>query len=116
MLGSYLTDVGFTPQEMRHIQDARYLRVIDDAVKYRQHMKQQQTDGNGATPAAGVPVRKMLKRVPRTLRPSTPTDADAVQTDRRNTTFKRFQKSGSERDAANFLSQEGGYIDQIMGE
>lgn len=83
-------DYGFTAEEMAHVSDARYVRALNDARKYRQLVskrKQAQQKGEKARPV----VRAGAKKTP---------DGQAAT---RKKAQSRLQKTGSINDALSLI-------------
>ena len=83
-------DYGFSADEMANVSDARYVRALNDARKYRQlvaNRKKSQQKGNNARPV----VKSGAKRT------------NDGQTATRNKAQTRLQKTGSIDDAVNLI-------------
>lgn len=84
-------DYGFTADEMANVSDARYVRALNDARKYRQlaaNRKQAQQKGSNALPV----VKSGVKR-----------SAQASEVKRAKDAQSRMKKTGSVDDVAKFL-------------
>jgi len=84
-------DYGFTAEEMAHVSDARYVRALNDARKYRELVAkraQAQQKGEKARPV----VKAGAKR-----------PANASQVKQAKTAQSRMRKTGSVDDVTNFL-------------
>ena len=108
---SYLSNYGFSDEEIRSTLDHRMLRVINDAVQHQQAAEA----ATGSEPKKALAKKRVL-RSPRIGKRASAAAAEgrpSTRAGRKQTAMRRLRNSGSAEDAVSF-ALESGVVDSML--